>query len=119
MTLKNRLASLINSINNGSRLNQFFVVSSNFTYASDFLNALLGNGFIHGYRVEGPIIKVFLKYVNARPVLRSIRYVSGPSSKRFVSHKNVTPFGVYSTTSGIKMFSAGSPVGGELLALVS
>ena len=76
-----------------------------------FLKLLWAEGFIFGYTVNEKNknqIKIFLKYVNNKPAIRSTKFLSKPSRRLYYSAKQIwkidsnKSFIVFSTNKGLK-----------------
>ena len=88
------------------------------------------NHFIHDYKVldEGkhPVLRLYLKYYQDKPVIRELRRVSKPGLRKYVGVeeiprvRNGLGLAVLSTSRGVMTDrqARAAKVGGELLAIV-
>ena len=88
------------------------------------------NHYIHDYKIldDGthPVLRLYLKYYQEKPVIRELRRVSKPGLRKYVGVqeiprvRNGMGMAILSTSRGVMTDSAAraNKVGGELLAIV-
>jgi small subunit ribosomal protein S8 len=89
------------------------------------------NHYIHDYKVlddanTHPVLRLYLKYYQDKPVIRELRRVSKPGLRKYVGVqeiprvRNGMGMAILSTSRGVMTDSAAraNKVGGELLAIV-
>lgn len=96
-----------------------------------FLKLLWNEGFINGYRIssfDSNKIEVFLKYsTTGKPVINSIKFVSKPSRKVYLSAKQIWKldsskmFIIFSTNLGLLSINSckKNKIGGEPLIIIN
>ena len=91
-----------------------------------FLKLLWFENFILGYKIENKKIKVFLKYLNNKPLINFFKYISKVNKEIYFSKKkiwkisNKSSFFIFSTSSGLKSLEncKKNNVGGKLVLIV-
>lgn len=93
MTLTDPIAEMITIIRNGLASQKQEVRVCNSKLKSQILEALKKYGFIEAFKVEGEkgkeMIAIKLRYDEARPVISSIRRVSKPGRRVYISKLNI------------------------------
>jgi len=92
--VKNHLYNLISNLKNGQNVKKAFVFSENTKICKKLLEILWDEGYILGYKVL-PVenkLKIYLKYKNGVPVIRSIESISRPGLRVYCSLKDLEQF---------------------------
>ena len=124
---------MISQIKNGQKVKKSYIVlkQSNKHICEAVLAILWDEGFILGYKsiylIKKKYLKVFLKYKKGVPVINSIRLVSKPSLKAYLSLNELFKLNssqgvmVLSTPQGVMSFSdcKKSKCGGKALLIVN
>ena len=90
--MKNNLFNLIASIKNGQLAKKAYIFSKKTPLYESVLNVLWDEGFISSYKVslkQPDKLKIFLKYKNEKPSIRSIKIISKPSLRVYYSVKQL------------------------------
>jgi len=99
------------NIKNGQIAKRNYIYQTRKKICESFLKILWDEGFILGYIVDNGSpnkLKIFLKYINNRPVINNIKTVSKPSRRIYYSIKQIwkidssKSFIVFSTNKGLK-----------------
>mgnify|MGYP002279294036 CR=1 FL=1 len=96
------------TIQNGQIIKRSFVIQKKTKISESFLNVLWDSGFISGYKNSRKKLKIFLKYDNGIPVIKSFKTISKPSKKKYYSIKQIwkidssKTFLIISTSKGLK-----------------
>ena len=118
------------NIKNGQLVKQAFVYQRRKKICETFLKILWKEGFIIGYTIpkENPkFIKIFLKYIDNKPVINNIKLITRPGKRVYLttkqiwkmdSTKNLT---IFSTSLGLKTIHECKKfqVGGELFIVIN
>jgi small subunit ribosomal protein S8 len=93
MTLTDPIAEMITIIRNGLASQKQEVRVCNSKLKSQILEALKKYGFIEAFKVEGEkgkeMLNIKLRYDEAHPVISSIRRVSKPGRRVYISKLNI------------------------------
>lgn len=96
------------AIKNSQMTKKGFVLLKRTRILISFLNLLWNEGYILGYKSSQNLVKIFLKYNNCNPVIRSLTLLSKSSKKRYYSVQQIWKinsnegFFVISTSKGFK-----------------
>ena len=99
---------MFTTIQNGQIIKRSFVIQKKTKISEAFLNLLWDEGYISGYKNSQKNLKIFLKYKNGIPVIKSFKIISKPSKKKYYSTKQIwkmnsnKTFSVISTSKGLK-----------------
>lgn len=75
-------------IKNGQAINKSFIFYPKKKFCASFLNILWDEGFILGYKISKTnpeIFKIFLKYKNGNPVIKSLKVITKPGCRIYYS----------------------------------
>nr|YP_009326072.1 ribosomal protein S8 [Asterionella formosa]APD75833.1 ribosomal protein S8 [Asterionella formosa] len=106
--MKTYLYNMFATIQNGQIIKRSFVIQKKTKISESFLNVLWDSGFISGYKNSRKKLKIFLKYDNGIPVIKSFKTISKPSKKKYYSIKQIwkidssKTFLIISTSKGLK-----------------
>lgn len=118
------------NIQNGHLAKRSFVIQKNKKICGYILNVLWDEGFILGYALaeEDPTkIKIFLKYINGKPAIKTLKSISKPGLRIHYSLKQIWKIDsrntcvILSTDKGLKTLIDCKKLrlGGEPLVTVS
>jgi small subunit ribosomal protein S8 len=121
---------MFSNIKNGQLTNQSYIIQKRKKIAEELLKVLWNEGFILGYcvnSVDKNTLKIFLKYKNGQPVIKSINVISKPSRRIYCSAKQLWKLDsskqltIISTNKGLKscIDCKKLNLGGELLISVN
>jgi len=105
--MKSHLYNLISNLKNGQSVKKVFVLNENTKICKRLLEILWDEGYILGYKIL-PLqnkLKIYLKYKNGIPVIRSIKSISKPSLRIYYSVrelKKLKVFLILTTNKGLK-----------------
>jgi small subunit ribosomal protein S8 len=128
--MKNYLWNMFSNIKNGQLANQSYIRQRRKKIIEKLLKILWDEGFILGYSVSSldkNFLKIFLKYKNGQPVIKTINVISKPSRRIYCSAKQLwkldstTQLIIISTNKGLKSCSECKKLnlGGELLISIN
>jgi small subunit ribosomal protein S8 len=125
--MKNNLYNTFTAIQNAQMVKRSFILQKKTRILECFLNILWDEGYILGYKNSKNILKIFLKYNNEIPVIKSFKTVSKSSKKKYYSIKQIWKidssqvFLVVSTSKGLKsLFDCKKEnIGGEPLVIIN
>jgi len=128
--MKNYFWKMFSNIKNGQLAKRSFVYQKRKKICESFLKVLWDEGFILGYKISSinpNSLKIFLKYRNGIPVIRSIRLITKPSKRVYYSLKQVWKFDsgktcvILSTNKGLKTITECKKLrlGGEPFLIVN
>jgi small subunit ribosomal protein S8 len=109
--MKNLLWNMFANIQNGQLAKRSFVIQKRKKICEYILNVLWNEGFILGYKlVKNDVtqLKIFLKYDNGKPVIKTLKPISKPGLRIYYSLKQIwkidtsKTFIVISTNKGVK-----------------
>ena len=107
--MKHYLWNMFINIQNGQLSKRNIVNQERKKICEMFLKILWNEGFIAGYSINNQNkLKIFLKYKNNKPVIKSIKFISKPSKKMYYSIKKIWKinseefFIIFSTNQGLK-----------------
>nr|WAK85013.1 ribosomal protein S8 [Amicula sp. isolate GU52X-4 cfCalB7] len=106
--MKNYLWNMFASIKNGQLTKRSFIFQNRKKICESFLRIFTEEGFILGYSIESKKIKIFLKYKNNKPVIKTIKLVTKPGRRVYCSVKQIWKidsnkyFILFSTNKGLK-----------------
>lgn len=109
--MKNYFWNMFANIKNGQLAKRAFVYQKRKKFCEAFLKVLWTEGFILGYKVspsDPESIKIFLKYVNGRPAINTIKLITKPGRRVYYSIKQIwkidssETFIIFSTSKGLK-----------------
>lgn len=106
--MKKNLYNDLIAIKNSQMTKKGFVLLKRTRILISFLNLLWNEGYILGYKSSQKLVKIFLKYNNCNPVIRSLTLLSKSSKKRYYSVQQIWKinsnegFFVISTSKGFK-----------------
>ena len=112
------------NIKNGQLVKRSFIYQENKKLCEAFLKILWTEGFIAGYRVSKTnknSIKIFLKYIDGKPAINTIRVITRPGRRISYSIKQIwnidssKNFIIFSTNKGLKTINSCKKlkIGGE------
>lgn len=121
---------MFSNIKNGQLANQSYIRQRRKKIIEKLLKILWDEGFILGYSVSSldkNFLKIFLKYKNGQPVIKTINVISKPSRRIYCSAKQLwkldstTQLIIISTNKGLKSCSECKKLnlGGELLISIN
>lgn len=99
------------NIKNGQLAKRSFIFQTRKKICESFLKILWREGFILGYKINpnnNKQLKIFLKYNNGQPVIKSLKSISIPGRKVYYSIKQIwkidssKSFIIFSTNRGLK-----------------
>jgi len=99
------------NLNNGQLAKRSFIYQQRKKVCESFLKILWNEGFINGFIIDfenSGKIKIFLKYVNNKPAINSIKLISRPGRRIYYSIKQIwkidssKSFIIFSTNKGLK-----------------
>jgi small subunit ribosomal protein S8 len=125
--MKNNLYNTFTAIQNAQMVKRSFILQKKTRILECFLNILWDEGYILGYKNSKNSLKIFLKYNNEIPVIKSFKTVSKSSKKKYYSIKQIWKidssqvFLVVSTSKGLKsLFDCKKEnIGGEPLVIIN
>jgi len=125
--MKNNLYNTFTAIQNAQMVKRSFILQKKTRILECFLNILWNEGYILGYKNLKSSLKIFLKYNNEIPVIKSFKTVSKSSNKKYYSIKQIWKidssqvFLVVSTSKGLKsLFDCKKEnIGGEPLVIIN
>lgn len=109
--MKNYLWNMFANIKNGQLTKKSFIYQTRKKICEAFLKILWNEGFILGYTIDSndsKKIKIFLKYLDGKPAINSIKSISKPSKRTYWSTKQIWKldsnknFIIFSTNKGLK-----------------
>lgn len=116
------------SIQNGQLSKKSYIQHPRKKVCESFLKVLWTEGFILGYSIENDNqIKIFLKYIDDRPVINSLSILSRPGRKIYYSIKQIwkldsnKTFIIFSTNKGLKSILECKKlkIGGEPILIIN
>ena len=116
------------SIKNGQLAKRKYIIQKKKKICEAYLNVLWDEGFIIGYKnIDDTHLKIFLKYINDKPVITNLKTISRPGHRLYFSAKQIwkldstKTFIIFSTSKGIKSIvdCKKENLGGEPVLLVS
>lgn len=99
------------NLNNGQMAKRSFIYQKRKKICESFLKILWNEGFINGYKIDSEDsskLKIFLKYVDNKPVINVIKLISKPGRRIYYSIKQIwkidssKSFIIFSTNKGLK-----------------
>ena len=90
--MKNYLWNMFANIKNGQMAKKSFILQRKKKICSAFLNLLWNEGFILGYTISDSnpnMFKIFLKYKNGKPAIKSLRPITKPGQRIYYSNKQL------------------------------
>jgi small subunit ribosomal protein S8 len=90
--MKNYLWNMFANIKNGQMAKKSFILQRKKKICSAFLNLLWNEGFILGYTISESnpnMFKIFLKYKNGKPAIKSLRPITKPGQRIYYSNKQL------------------------------
>ena len=102
---------MFSNIKNGQLAKKTFIYQKKKKICEEFLKILWNEGFILGYKIDNinhTKIKIFLKYNNEEPVIKSIKLITKPGRRVYYSIKQIWKidstknFIIFSTNKGLK-----------------
>lgn len=129
--MKNYLWNMFTNIKNGQLAKKNIITQTKKNICESFLKILWDEGFIAGYKissVDEKKIEIYLKYTrNGQPVIESIKFISKPSKRIYLSAKQIwkidsnKAFIIFSTNKGLKSINQckKQKLGGEPLLLIN
>lgn len=128
--MKNYLNKMFNNITNGQAAKKHVISQTRKKICESFLKLLWNEGFILGYKADQKTknkVYIFLKYVNNRPSINSIKLISLASKRVYYSSKQVWKinsnkcFIIFSTDKGLQSTHACKKlrIGGEPLIIIN
>ena len=107
--MKNYLWNMFAHIKNGQLTKRNFIFHQRKTICESYLKILWREGFILGYTIDYKNkIKIFLKYNNGQPAIKSLNLISKPGRRIYYSIKQIwkidssKSFIIFSTNKGLK-----------------
>jgi small subunit ribosomal protein S8 len=118
---------MFTTIQNGQIVKKSFVIQRKTKISEAFLNILWDEGYILGYKNSRNKLKIFLKYVNEIPAIRSFNTISKPSKKVYYSTRQIWKIQssqnllIVSTSKGLKSLlnCKKNNLGGESLIILN
>lgn len=128
--MKNYLWNMFANIKNGQMSGHSVIFQKRKKICEAFLRILWAEGFILGYKINEQNVdqvKIFLKYTQNKPAIRSIKILSKPSRRLYYSIKQIwkidsnKSFIIFSTNKGLKSILECKKlrVGGEPFILIN
>ena len=128
--MKNYFWNMFANIKNGQLAKRAFVHQKRKRLCEAFLRILWTEGFILGYKTSSDdpdSIKIFLKYVNGKPAINTIKLISKPGRRINYSIKQIWKidsnevFIIFSTSKGLKTIKDCKKlnIGGEAFILIN
>lgn len=128
--MKNYLWNMFANIKNGQLAKRAFILQPRKKICESFLKILWDEGFILGYKISNSNpnkFKIFLKYLDGTPSIKSISVISKPSKRIYYSKKQIwkidssNTFIIFSTDKGLKTINSCKKlkIGGEPLAIIT
>jgi len=125
--MKNYLSNMVTTIQNGQMVKRPFIIGKKNKISEAFLNILWNEGYILGYKNSNKKFKIFLKYENRVPVIKSFKIISKSSKKIYYSIKQIWKvssnniFIIIPTSKGLKSIldCKKENLGGEPLILIN
>ena len=125
--MTNYIGNMLAALKNCQMATRNFILIPQTKSCEKILQILWNEGFILGYIKKDNKIKILLKYVNGKPVINFITYVSKPSKRFFYSIKQIWKinsnqhFIIFSTNKGLKTIidCKKLKLGGEPLILIN
>jgi len=98
------------NLKNGQLAKRSFIHIKRKKICESFLKVLWNEGFIIGYTVEWNTdkVKIFLKYIDNKPVINSIKLLTKPGRRIYYSSRQIwkldssKSFVIFSTNKGLK-----------------
>jgi small subunit ribosomal protein S8 len=107
--MKNYLWNMFANIKNGQLTKRNFIFHPRKKICESYLRILWREGFISGYTIDcNNKIKIFLKYNNGQPAIKSLDLISKPGRRIHYSIKQIwkidssKSFIIFSTNKGLK-----------------
>ena len=118
------------NIKNSQLAKRSFIHQRNKKPCEAFLKILWDEGYIVGYKesnIDRKFIKIFLKYVNGKPVINNIKLITRPGRRIYYSIKQIWKidsnknFIIFSTTHGLKTIHSCKKlkIGGEPFIIIN
>ena len=115
------------AIKNGSLSKRSFILCRKKKTCADFLKILWSEGYILGYSVENDKLKIYLKYVNNVPAIKSLNTISKPGRRIYLKVKQIWKidsnknFIIFSTSKGFKTIvdCKKLKIGGEPILIIN
>nr|YP_009004115.1 ribosomal protein S8 [Tsukubamonas globosa]BAO51957.1 ribosomal protein S8 [Tsukubamonas globosa] len=128
MITQDSLSLLLTKIRNGFKYRNHYIIHQNTKINKDVVQLLYLHGFLRGYRLLNNNLYIYPKFNDVNPVLRSIKRVSRPGFKKYITVAALKElqisqpnFIVVSTVNGIMSHDSAiqQNLGGEFLFIVS
>jgi len=118
------------NIKNGLLAKRSFVHQKNKKQCQAFLKHLWSEGFILGYKIcdnDPDSLKIFLKYVNGKPAINTIKLITKPGRRVYYSVKQIWKIDarqvsiIFSTHKGLKTIEECKKlnIGGEAFVVIT
>jgi small subunit ribosomal protein S8 len=128
--MKNYLWNMFANLKNGQLARRNFIYQKRKNICEEFLKIMWDEGFILGYTIESTDIskiKIFLKYMNGKPVINNIKPISKPSKRIYWSKSQIwkidssKTFIIFSTNHGLRsiVYCKKNKIGGEPFILIN
>lgn len=118
------IAELVSKIRQGSSEKKVFITIRTTTKILEVLWLFYKEGYICGYKIEGKLIKIYLKYIKGKRVGCDFSQISKISKRVYVKKNTVLDRGIYSgyivtTVNGLCYEQSKIKNGGELLIKIN
>jgi small subunit ribosomal protein S8 len=121
---------MFTSIKNGQLAKRSFISHKKKKLCEAFLKILWNEGFIVGYKqsqTHADYIKIFLKYINGKPAINNIKFITRPGRRVSYSIKQIWKidssknFILFSTNKGLKTIDSCKKlkIGGEPFIIIN
>lgn len=128
--MQSYLYNMFANLKNGQLIKRVFVCQKRKRVCEAVLRLLWSEGYILGYTVDSDntnMLKIFLKYKHNKPVINSIKSISKPGRRIYLTNKQIwkidstKTFIIFSTNQGIKSVIDCKKLnlGGEPLAAIA
>ena len=83
------ISNLLSTIRNGQGIKLLSIKIKKLNISIQILDILISNGYIRGYKVNGNLIEVLLKYNKGFGVINKIERISKPGNKFYIKSFNL------------------------------
>ena len=127
--MKNTLCNITTDLKNAQISRRNFIYYSKTKLVVNLLNLLWNEGYILGYKIrstDSNLLKIFFKYKQGDPVMKSLKLVSKPSHSKFYSLSQLYQLNskknlmILSTSKGLMTINEckRAQISGELLLVI-
>jgi small subunit ribosomal protein S8 len=118
---------MFSNIKNGQIANRSFIYQEKKNFCEAILKILWTEGYILGYEKKNNKFKIYLKYIENRPVINNLNSISKPGKRIYFSIKQIWKldsskyFIIFSTNKGLKTILECKKlkIGGEPLFVIN